>query len=141
MFLFLLTRRFISIRVSEISPMASAEKSRHYRVQPVESALDILNGLFFQQREIAPSEVIGKTGPNETTGKRSLSNFASPGLLPQDPHTRQYLPGMRFFEQAGMDFSSLSLRRAAAYPMNRLQKTWVMIMNVPLGRNKHHKNP
>ena len=96
-------------------------KNRRYRVQSVERALDILDCFSFQTRQMNLSDLVKKTGLNKTTTKRLVSNLANRGFLQQDPGTKQYQLGMRLFELGGIVFSSLSLRHAAAYPMNRLQ--------------------
>jgi len=92
-----------------------------YRVQALERALDILDCFNFQNRELSLSDVVSRTGLNKTTAKRLISNLTTRGYLQQDPQTRKYQLGMRLFELGGVVFSSFSLRRAAAYPMTRLQ--------------------
>jgi DNA-binding IclR family transcriptional regulator len=92
-----------------------------YKVQALERALDILDCFSFQNRELSLSEIVKITGLNKTTVKRLTSNLESRGYLQHDPQTRTYQLGMRLFELGGIVFSSFSLRRAAAFPMNHLQ--------------------
>jgi IclR family KDG regulon transcriptional repressor len=99
----------------------SVAENSIYRVQALERALDILDCFNFQNRELSLSDVVNRTGLNKTTAKRLISNLATRGYLQQDPQTRKYQLGMRLFELGGVVFSSFSLRRAAAYPMTRLQ--------------------
>jgi IclR family transcriptional regulator, KDG regulon repressor len=87
----------------------------------VERALDILDCFTFQNREMNLSDVVRKTSLNKTTAKRLISNLTDRGFLQQNPATKQYRLGMKLFELGGIVFSSLSLRRAAAYHMTRLQ--------------------
>ena len=82
--------------------------------------MDILDCYSFQKREMNLSDLVRKTGLNKTTAKRLISNLTDRGFLQQDPLTKQYKLGMRLFELGGIVFSSLSLRHAAASPMNRL---------------------
>ena len=96
-------------------------KNSIYKVQALERALDILDCFSFQDRELNLSEIVKITGLNKTTAKRLISNLESRGYLQQDPQTKVYQLGMRLFELGGIVFSSFSLRRAAAFPMNRLQ--------------------
>jgi DNA-binding IclR family transcriptional regulator len=93
-----------------------------YRVQSLERALDILDCFNFQNRELALSDVVDRTGLNKTTAKRLIANLTARGYLQQDPETRKYHLGMRLFELGGVVFSSFSLRRTAAAPMTGLQK-------------------
>ncbi len=92
-----------------------------YKVQAVERALDILDCFSFQNRELSLSAIVIRTGLNKTTVKRLISNLTTRGYLQQNPQTKTYQLGMRLFELGGIVFSSFSLRRAAANPMNRLQ--------------------
>lgn len=92
-----------------------------YRVQVLERALDILDCFSFQNRELSLSEIVKRTGLNKTTAKRLISNLESRGYLQQNRLTKTYQLGMRLFELGGIVFSSFSLRRAAAFPMARLQ--------------------
>ena len=92
-----------------------------YKVQALERALDILDCFSFQNRELRLSEIVQITGLNKTTVKRLISNLESRGYLQHNPQTRTYQLGMRLFELGGIVFSSFSLRRAAALPMNNLQ--------------------
>ena len=92
-----------------------------YKVQALERALDILDCFSFQNRELSLSDVVLRTGLNKTTAKRLISNLESRGYLQQIPQTKTYQLGMRLFELGGIVFSSFSLRRAAAFPMTRLQ--------------------
>jgi DNA-binding IclR family transcriptional regulator len=92
-----------------------------YRVQALERALDILDCFSFQNRELNLSDVVYRTGLNKTTAKRLVANLTARGYLQQDPQAKTYQLGMRLFELGGIVFSSFSLRRAAAYPMNSLQ--------------------
>lgn len=92
-----------------------------YKVQALERALDILDCFSFQDRELSLSEIVKITGLNKTTAKRLIFNLKSRGYLQQDPQTKAYQLGMRLFELGGIVFSSFSLRRAAAFPMSRLQ--------------------
>lgn len=96
-------------------------KNSIYKVQALERALDILDSFSFQNRELNLSDVVKNTGLNKTTVKRLISNLESRGYLKQDPQTKAYQLGMRLFELGGIVFSSFSLRRAAAFPMSRLQ--------------------
>lgn len=96
-------------------------KNSIYKVQALERALNILDCFSFQNRELSLSEVVKITGLNKTTAKRLISNLESRGYLQQDPQTKAYQLGMRLFELGGIVFSSISLRRAAAFPMTRLQ--------------------
>ena len=96
-------------------------KNSIYKVQALERALDILDCFSFQDRELNLSEIVKITGLNKTTAKRLISNLESRGYLQQNPQTKVYQLGMRLFELGGIVFSSFSLRRAAAFPMNRLQ--------------------
>ena len=93
-----------------------------YKVQAVERALDIMDCFSFQNRELSLSEIVIRTGLNKTTVKRLISNLTTRRYLRQNPQTKKYQLGMRLFELGGIVFSSFSLRRAAAIPMNRLQK-------------------
>ena len=99
----------------------TGSKNSIYRVQALDRALDILDCFSFQDRELKLSEIVKLTGLNKTTAKRLISNLASRGYLQQDPQTKVYQLGMRLFELGGIVFSSFSLRRAAALPMNQLQ--------------------
>ena len=92
-----------------------------YKVQALERALDILDCFSFQNRELRLSEIVKITGLNKTTVKRLVSNLELRGYLQHDPQSRTYQLGMRLFELGGIVFSSFSLRRAAALPMNNLQ--------------------
>jgi IclR family transcriptional regulator, KDG regulon repressor len=92
-----------------------------YRVQSLERALDVLDCFTFQDRELSLSDISKKTAMNKTTAKRLVSNLTSRGYLHQDPATKKYRLGMRLFELGGIVFSSFSLRKAASYPMSRLQ--------------------
>lgn len=67
------------------------------------------------------SEIVLHTGLNKTTAKRLISNLVTRGYLRQNLQTKTYQLGMRLFELGGIVFSSFSLRRAAANPMNLLQ--------------------
>ena len=67
------------------------------------------------------SEIVLHTGLNKTTAKRLISNLATRGYLRQNLQTKTYQLGMRLFELGGIVFSSFSLRRAVANPMNLLQ--------------------
>ena len=96
-------------------------KNSIYRVQVLDRALDILDCFSFQDRELSLSGIVKLTGLNKTTAKRLISNLESRGCLQQNPQTKVYQLGMRLFELGGIVFSSFSLRRAAAFPMNRLQ--------------------
>ena len=96
-------------------------KNSTYKVQALERALDILDCFSFQDRELNLSDIVKITGLNKTTVKRLISNLESRGYLQQDPQTKAYQLGMRLFELGGIVFSSFSLRRAAAFPMTRLQ--------------------
>ena len=96
-------------------------KNSIYKVQALERALDILDCFSFQHRELTLSEIVKITGFNKTTAKRLITNLESRGYLQQDPQTKVYQLGMRLFELGGIVFSSFSLRRAAAFPMTRLQ--------------------
>jgi DNA-binding IclR family transcriptional regulator len=97
------------------------DQTDKYKVQAVERALDIMDCFSFQNRNLSLSEIVTRTGLNKTTVKRLISNLAMRGYLRQNPQTRKYQLGMRLFELGGIVFSSFSLRRAAANPMNRLQ--------------------
>ena len=96
-------------------------KNSIYKVQALERALDILDCFSFQDRELTLSEIARITSINKTTAKRLIANLESRGYLQQDPQTKVYQLGMRLFELGGIVFSSFSLRRAAAFPMTRLQ--------------------
>ena len=96
-------------------------KNSIYKVQALDRALDILDCFSFQNRELSLSDVVLRTGLNKTTAKRLISNLESRGYLQQIPQTKTYQLGMRLFELGGIVFSSFSLRRAAAFPMTRLQ--------------------
>ena len=96
-------------------------KESIYTVQALERALDILDCFSFQNRELSLSDVVYRTGLNKTTVKRLISNLTARGYLQQDPQSKKYQLGMRLFELGGVVFTSLSLRRAAAYPMTNLQ--------------------
>ncbi len=96
-------------------------KESIYKVQAVERALDILDCFSFQNRELSLSDVVYRTGLNKTTVKRLISNLTGRGYLQHDPQSKKYQLGMRLFELGGIVFTSLSLRKAAAYPMTNLQ--------------------
>ena len=96
-------------------------KASIYKVQALERALDILDCFNFQNRELSLSDVVYRTGLNKTTVKRLISNLTARGYLQQDPQSKKYQLGMRLFELGGVVFTSLSLRKAAAYPMTHLQ--------------------
>ncbi|MDX2502625.1 MAG: IclR family transcriptional regulator [Deltaproteobacteria bacterium] len=100
--------------------MKQPENSK-YKVQSVERTLDILDCFSFQNRELSLSEIVLHTGLNKTTAKRLISNLVTRGYLRQNLQTKTYQLGMRLFELGGIVFSSFSLRRAAANPMNLLQ--------------------
>ena len=93
-----------------------------YKVQSLMRALDILDSFSYQNRVMSLSDVVHHTGLNKTTAKRLLSNLTARGYLQQDPQSKSYHLGMRLFELGGIVFSSFSLRRAAAQPMNSLQE-------------------
>ncbi|RJR50112.1 MAG: IclR family transcriptional regulator [Desulfobacteraceae bacterium] len=93
---------------------------KEYKVQALERALDILDCFTFQTREQSLSEIAKKTGLNKTTAKRLMSNLTKRGYLQHDAGSRNYQLGMRLFELGGVVFSSFSLRRAAARPMDNL---------------------
>jgi DNA-binding IclR family transcriptional regulator len=97
------------------------DKKSIYKVQALERALDILDCFSFQKRELSLSDVVYLTGLNKTTVKRLISNLTARGYLQQDPQSKKYQLGMRLFELGGIVFTSLSLRRAATYPMTTLQ--------------------
>jgi DNA-binding IclR family transcriptional regulator len=92
-----------------------------YRVQALERALDILDSFTFQDREMTLSDLVRKTGLNKSTVKRLISNLTARGYLKKGPENKRYHLGMRLFELGGIVFSSFSLSKAAAHPMNRLQ--------------------
>jgi len=96
-------------------------KTPSYSVQALERALDILDCFTFDRREMSLIEIVRQTGLNKTTAKRLLSNLTYRKYLQQDPRTKRYKLGLRLFELGGIVFSSFSLRKAAAYPMSRLQ--------------------
>lgn len=96
-------------------------KESVYRVQSLERALDILDCFTFQNREMRLSEVVKLTRLNKTTAKRLISNLTYRGYLRQDPNTKRYQLGLRLFELGGIVFSSFSLRKASAHPMNHLR--------------------
>jgi DNA-binding IclR family transcriptional regulator len=96
-------------------------KESIYKVQALERALDILDCFSFQNRELSLSDVVYRTGLNKTTVKRLISNLTARGYLQQDSQSKKYQLGMRLFELGGVVFTSLSLRKAAAYPMTTLQ--------------------
>ena len=96
-------------------------KESIYKVQALVRALDILDCFSFQKRELSLSDVVYLTGLNKTTAKRLISNLTARGYLQQDPQSKTYQLGMRLFELGGIVFTSLSLRKAAAYPMTNLQ--------------------
>lgn len=99
----------------------TSPKESTYKVQALERALDILDCFSFQNRELSLSEVVYRTGFNKTTAKRLISNLTARGYLRQNSQTKKYQLGIRLFELGGIVFSSFSLRRAATYPMGRLQ--------------------
>jgi len=96
-------------------------KESIYKVQALERALDILDCFSFQKRELSLSDVLYLIGLNKTTVKRLISNLTARGYLQQDLQSKKYQLGMRLFELGGIVFTSLSLRKAAAYPMTTLQ--------------------
>ncbi len=87
----------------------------------MERAFDILDCFTFQNREMGLSDISQITGLNKTTAKRLISNLTNRGFLQQHPESKRYQLGMRLFEFGGIVFSSFSLRKAASYPMSRLQ--------------------
>jgi DNA-binding IclR family transcriptional regulator len=93
-----------------------------YTVQALMRALDILDCFDYQNRVLRLSDIVNRTGLNKTTAKRLISNLAARGYLQQNPGSKSYQLGIRLFELGGIVFSSFSLRRAAAQPMNTLQQ-------------------
>ncbi len=93
-----------------------------YTVQALMRALDILDCFTYQSRTLSLSDVVNRTGLNKTTAKRLISNLVVRGYLQHDPQSKSYQLGMRLFELGGIVFSSFSLRKAAAQPMNTLQE-------------------
>jgi IclR family KDG regulon transcriptional repressor len=107
--------------MGHIMNLSKNHKEPLYRIQALERALDILDCFSFQNKEMSLSEVVNQTGLNKTTVKRLMANLTTRGYLQQDPKSKRYQLGMRLFELGGIVFSSFSLRKAAAYPMSRLQ--------------------
>jgi len=107
--------------MNHIMDLSKKHKKTSYKVQALERALDILNCFTFQKREMSLSEVVNQTGLNKTTVKRLMANLTTRGYLKQDPKSKRYQLGLRLFELGGIVFSSFSLRKAAGYPMSRLQ--------------------
>jgi len=107
--------------MNHIMELSKNHKEPLYKVQALERALDILDCFSFQNKEMRLSDVVNQTGLNKTTVKRLMANLTTRGYLKQDPRSKSYQLGLRLFELGGIVFSSFSLRKAAGYPMSRLQ--------------------
>jgi len=92
-----------------------------YRVQALERALDILDAFSFDNREMTLTEIARKTGLDKATAKRLVANLVDRGFLQQDHATKSYRLGLKLFELGGIVFSSFDLRKAASFPMTKLQ--------------------
>jgi len=87
----------------------------------LERALDILDAFSYENKEMSLTDIARKTGLDKATAKRMVANLVNRRYLQQDKVSKRYQLGMKLFELGGIVFSSFDLRKAAAYPMSKLQ--------------------
>ncbi len=97
------------------------EQKCRYRIRALERALDILDAFSYENKEMSLTDIARKTGLDKATAKRMVANLVNRRYLQQDKVSKRYQLGMKLFELGGIVFSSFDLRKAAAYPMSKLQ--------------------
>ena len=74
--------------------------SENYIVKPIAKALQLLEYVVEEGRELALTEISYRTGLPKTTAFRYLQTFCQAGFLSYDPHSDRYRTGVRLWSLA-----------------------------------------
>src|SRR6266511_1705249 len=101
-----------------------------YTVKPVYKALQVLQCLGEEQRELALSEICYRVGLPKTTVFRYLYTLRECGFVDYDPATDLYRLGLRMWELGGAVGSRLRIREVAVPFMRELRNRFNETVNL-----------
>lgn len=101
-----------------------------YIVKPVYKALQVLQCLGEERREMALSEVCYKVGMPKTTTFRYLQTLCACGFVTHDPDTDLYRVGLRLWSLGQMAGEALQLRELALPSMRELRDRFNETVNL-----------
>jgi IclR family transcriptional regulator, KDG regulon repressor len=93
---------------------------KQYDIKILGKIIKVLDLYTYKENAFAFAEITRKTGLPKTTVFRILKSMEKAGFFKYDSQTERYSLGLRFFELGGIVYSSLSIRKAAAYYMDAL---------------------
>ena len=101
-----------------------------YIVKPIAKALQLLEFVVEEGRELALTEIVHKSGLPKTTAFRYLQTFCQAGFLSYDPHSDRYRMGVRLWTLAQTKGSHSILRDAAMSTMRQLRDRFNETINL-----------
>jgi IclR family acetate operon transcriptional repressor len=101
-----------------------------YIVKPVQKALQVLDCLGQEKRELSLAEICRRVGLPKTTTFRYLHTLQASGLVTHDPETELYRLGSRLWELGQSVGEQLQLRKAARPFMEQLRDRFNETVNL-----------
>jgi IclR family acetate operon transcriptional repressor len=101
-----------------------------YIVKPVQKALQVLEVLGQEKRELSLAEICRRVGLPKTTTFRYLHTLQASGLVAHDPETELYRLGSRLWELGQSAGEQLQLRKAARPYMEQLRARFNETVNL-----------
>jgi IclR family transcriptional regulator, KDG regulon repressor len=103
----------ISASKNEKPPGAHYGRSRLYRIQVIDRAVEILHCFSFDRPELSVSEIAQMTGLHKSTAHRILMALEHNGLIRQIEETGRYQLGIKLFMLGNQAVARLNVRDAA----------------------------
>ena len=104
--------------------------SEQYIVKPIAKALQLLEYVVEEGRELSLTEIAYRTGLPKTTAFRYLQTFCQAGFLSYDPRSDRYRTGVRLWALAQSKGSQSILREAAMPTMRELRDRFNETINL-----------
>jgi IclR family acetate operon transcriptional repressor len=101
-----------------------------YIVKPVQKALQVLDCLGQEKRELSLGEICRRVGLPKTTTFRYLHTLRASGLVAHDPEAELYRLGPRLWELAQSVGEQLQIRKAARPYMEQLRDRFNETVNL-----------
>ena len=101
-----------------------------YIVKPIAKALQLLEYVVEEGRELALTEIAHRSGLPKTTAFRYLQTFCQAGFLSYDPHSDRYRMGVKLWTLAQTKGSQSVLRDAAIPTMRELRDRFNETINL-----------
>lgn len=108
--------------ISTVKPAYLKREPRHYAIQSLDRAIDVLEALQTGDSTRGVAELARELRLPRATVHRLLAALASRGLVAQDGETGKYYLGLKLFELGSRVADSLDLRRVARPSLVRLMK-------------------